>query len=159
MSKRKSYILRDMSESDEADQDWLAHHAPPREMLNYLKRDNNAEARIQASVRDYLHWVAPEVLVFHCANGGYRTKAEAARLKWIGVVPGVPDLILLLRKGRCAFWEVKTPKGALSPEQKAFIARLTELGHSWGIVRSIDDARRELAALGIETKETAAPGA
>jgi hypothetical protein len=42
----------------------------------------------------------------------------------------------------------------VSAVQFAFIDRLNALGHSWAIVRSIDDARRELAALGIKTKET-----
>jgi hypothetical protein len=125
--------------------------APRRDLLT--RRDLNAEARIQAAVFNYVTWVAPEIAVFHVANGGLRSKTEAARLKWLGVLAGVPDLVLVLSKGRCAFWEVKTPKGGLSPEQRAFIDRLTVLGHSWGIVRSIEDARRELAALGIETKE------
>ena len=129
--------------------DLLGHRSLPR-----AKRDYNAEARAQAAIFDYVNWVAPEVAVFHVANGGLRSKTEAARLKWMGVVPGVPDLVLVLPKGRCAFWEVKTPKNGLSPEQKAFVDRLTVLGHSWGIVRSIEDARRELAALGIQTRET-----
>jgi hypothetical protein len=126
--------------------------APRRDLLG-PKRDHNAEARQQAAIVDYVRWVAPEVIIFHCANGGLRSKPEAARLKWMGVLAGVPDLILVLPAGRSAYWEVKTPKGGPSPEQKAFIDRLTVLGHSWGIVRSIEDARRELAALGIETKE------
>ena len=33
---------------------------------------------------------------------------------------------------------------------------LEALGHRWALVRDIDDARRELAALGIETREAAA---
>ena len=117
------------------------------------KRDHNAEARQQAAIVEYVRWVAPETIVFHVANGGLRSKAEAARFKWLGVLAGVLDLVVLLPAGRSAFWECKTPKSGLSEEQKAFIQRLTELGHSWGIVRSIEDARRELAALGIETKE------
>ena len=118
------------------------------------RRNGNVEARIQASVVDYVRWVAPEIIVFHVANGGLRSKSEAARLKWTGVLPGVSDFILVLPGGRAAFWEVKAPRGGLSPDQRAFIDRLTVLGHSWGIVRSIEDARHELAALGIETKET-----
>ena len=123
-----------------------------RDMFGRVKRDPNAEAREQAAIVDYVRWVAPEVIVFHVANGGLRSKPEAARLKWMGVLAGVSDLILILPKGRSAFWEVKW-KGELTSEQKAFIGRLTELSHSWAVVRSIEDARRELAALGIKTKE------
>jgi hypothetical protein len=126
--------------------------APRRDLLG-PKRDHNAEAREQAAIVEWCRWVAPEIIVFHVANGGYRSKPEAARLKWMGVLPGVPDLVLVLPKGRTAFWEVKTPTTTLTPDQARFIDRLTVLGHSWGIVRSIEDARRELAALGIETKE------
>jgi hypothetical protein len=126
--------------------------AHKRDLFGRAKRDNNSEAREQAAMVEYVRWVKPEILIFHVANGGLRSKTEAARLKWMGVLAGVPDLILILPKGRCAFWEVKW-KGELSPEQRDFIKRLTELGHSWAVVRSIDDARRELAALGIETKE------
>jgi hypothetical protein len=124
--------------------------------LPRYERDRNAEARRQASIVEYAGWVAPHIIVFHVPNGGLRTKAEAARLKWIGVLAGVLDLVLVLPDGRCAFWETKTPRGRLSDDQLAFIKRLITLGHRWAVVLSIDDARRELAALGIETREAKA---
>ena len=128
--------------------------APKRDLFGRAKRDHNAEAREQAAIVEYVRWVAPEVIIFHVANGGLRSKPEAARLRWMGVLPGVPDLILVLPAGRSAFWECKW-KGSLSDDQKTFIKRLTELGHSWAVVRTIEDARRELIALGIETRESA----
>jgi hypothetical protein len=70
------------------------------------------------------------------------------------VLAGVCDLTLALPEGRSAFWEVKPPKGGrLSAQQFEFIDRLIALGHAWAVVRGIDDARRELARLGIETRE------
>jgi len=128
--------------------------ASKRDLFGRAKRDYNAEARRQAAIVEWCEWVAPEVFVFHVANGGLRSKSEAARLKWMGVKAGVLDLVVLLPSGRSAYWECKTPKNGLSQEQKDFIERLKVLGHSYGIVRSIEDARRELAALGIETKES-----
>jgi hypothetical protein len=124
--------------------------------LRRRELDRNAEARRQAAIFEFVCWVAPHLICFHVPNGGFRTKAEAARLKWIGVLAGVLDLVLVLPEGRSAFWETKTPHGRLSDDQKAFIERLIALGHSWAVVRSIDDARRELAALGIETREAVA---
>lgn len=124
--------------------------------LRRRELDRNAEARRQAAIFEFVCWVAPHLICFHVPNGGFRTKAEAARLKWIGVLAGVLDLVLVLPEGRSAFWETKTPRGRLSDDQKAFIERLIALGHSWAVVRSIDDARRELAALGIETREAVA---
>src|SRR5215471_5481753 len=40
------------------------------------------------------------VIIIHVANGGYRRPTEAAILKGLGVVAGVPDVILIHR-GRC----------------------------------------------------------
>jgi VRR-NUC domain-containing protein len=115
--------------------------------------DRNAEARRQAAVVDYVRWVAPHIRIFAVPNGGFRTKAEAARLKWTGVLAGVLDLVLVLPESRCAFWETKTPRGRLSDDQREFIGSLEALGHRWALVRSIDDARRELAALEVLTRE------
>jgi hypothetical protein len=115
----------------------------------------NREAAIQAAIVEYVRTVAPQVLIWHVPNGGLRTMREAARLKWTGVLAGVPDLTLALPGARVAFWEVKEPKGILSREQTEIILRLTHLSHSWAVVRSIDDARRELARLGIQTREAA----
>jgi hypothetical protein len=119
-------------------------------------RDRNAEAKRQAAIVEFVRWVAPHVPIFAVPNGGFRTKAEAARLKWTGVLAGVLDLVLPLPEGRSAYWETKTPRGRLSADQLAFIARLEALGHVWAVVRSIDDARRELDRLGVETREAAA---
>ncbi len=41
----------------------------------------------------------PGVIVFHPANGGARSKAEAGRLTGMGVVPGVPDLNIISAGG------------------------------------------------------------
>jgi hypothetical protein len=125
----------------------------PKPALPRARRDNNAEARRQAAIVEYVRWVAPHILIWAVPNGGYRDKSEAARLKWTGVLAGVLDLTLALPDARCAFWETKVPKGYLSDDQKKIIADLERLGHTWAIVRSIDDARRELARLGVVTRE------
>ena len=36
------------------------------------------------------------------------------------VLPGVPDMVIAMAGGRLAFMEIKTPKGRLSQEQRAF---------------------------------------
>jgi hypothetical protein len=50
---------------------------------------------------------------------------------------------------------VKTPDGNLSPAQRDIHGYLTALGSPPAICRSIDDARRALAAWGLETREAA----
>ena len=117
------------------------------------RRDNNAEARRQAAIVEYVRWVAPHILIWAVPNGGWRNKSEAARLKWTGVLAGVLDLSLALPDGRSAYWETKVPKAYMSDDQKKIAADLERLGHVWALVRSIDDARRELARLGVKTRE------
>jgi len=120
---------------------------------NKRRPDRNKEGRIQIAIVEFVRWVAPQVVIFHPANGGWRTTTEAARFKALGVLAGVPDLCLVLPHGRVAWWEVKADGGRLSPQQAAMISRMDESGHAVSIVRSIDDARIELALLGVETRE------
>ncbi len=118
--------------------------------------DRNAEAKRQAAIVEYVRTVAPQVTIWAVPNGGLRTKAEAARLKWTGVLAGVPDLTLALPDGRCAFWEVKTPLGKASAEQRWLMTRLELTGHHCAVVRDIGEARRELGLLGVQTREAVA---
>lgn len=55
-------------------------------------------------------------------------------------LPGLPDLVYIGPNGKTVWLEVKTADGAVRSNQKRFIARLTEMGHTAGIVRSVDDA-------------------
>ena len=52
----------------------------------------------------------PGVVAFHPANGGKRGKAEAGRLKGMGVVAGIPDLIVVA-DGKAYGLEIKTEAG------------------------------------------------
>ena len=116
-------------------------------------RDRNAEAKIQASIVQWIRLVAPELVCFHVPNGGFRTKAEAARLKWIGTLAGVPDLIVLGLDGRAFLIEVKGPGGALSPEQIVIRDRCTSLRIPYCVAQSIDDARVAFRLWEIPTRE------
>lgn len=73
---------------------------------------------------------------FHVPNGGYRRKAEAGRLKAIGVRAGVHDLIILLPGAVTLFVELKTDKGALSPKQKKFHEEIAKLGFENQLIRA-----------------------
>ena len=117
------------------------------------RRDFNSEARIQAAIVEWARAVAPDLICFHVPNGGLRTKAEAARLKWQGVLAGVPDLVLIGRDGQAWFLEVKTPGGYLSADQRDFADRCTALHIPFAVCRSIDDARLAFKIWRIETRE------
>ena len=70
------------------------------ESLPSRSSENNAEARIQAAVVEWVRSAAPELVIWRLPNGGLRSKAEAARLKGIGTLAGVPDLVTLGRYGQ-----------------------------------------------------------
>jgi hypothetical protein len=116
-------------------------------------RHSNAEAEVQGAILAWAKTVAPHVLIFHIPNGGYRTKREAARLKWQGVLPGAPDLVIVAPRGRVFFAEVKAAPGRLSPEQKAIHDSFVALGTPVAVVRSVDDMRAAFAAWRVETRE------
>jgi predicted RecB family endonuclease len=118
-------------------------------------RDGNAEARIQASVVEWIRTVSPDLIVFHPPNGGLRGKAEAARLKWIGTLAGIPDLVILGRDGRTWLIEVKAEHGSLSADQRAVRDRFVAMRIPFVVAKSIDDVRRAFAIWGISTQEAA----
>lgn len=103
-------------------------------------RASSSEDVIQADIIGLLKVAAiADLIYFHPANGGKRPISVARRLKDIGVVAGVPDLILIHPKtGLTYFVEVKTEKGSLSKEQRSFRDRCLALGHPWALVRSRD---------------------
>jgi VRR-NUC domain len=128
-------------------------HKPAAELFGFRKRDSNAEARLQAAIVQYIRDAAPQCLVFHVHNGGLRSKSELSRMRWQGVVAGIPDLVLVAPGGNTHFIEVKTPTGRLSPDQIAIHDHLVALGTPPAIARSIDDVRRAFAAWGLATRE------
>jgi hypothetical protein len=95
-------------------------------------------------------------VVFSIPNGGLRGKAEAARLRWTGVLAGIPDLAVLAPVGKVFFLEVKTPDGRLSAEQREMFDQFVALGIDAATVRSVEDVRMAFRAWGIETREALA---
>lgn len=79
--------------------------------------------------RDLMVNQFPELrLLIHIGNGEWRHPATAAKLKRMGVHPGVSDLFLpVARGGFHGLWvEMKRQKGGkLSPDQKQWIEDMT----------------------------------
>ena len=130
------------------------------------KRGTNDEAIAQGAIIAWLRTVGfPDAL--HCPNGGQRNPREASRLKWQGVLAGVPDIIVPLPGGRVMWLEVKAPPrwglrngkpawlpaGKLAAEQKDFRDRRIADGGIWAVVTSIVETRIALAENGIATRE------
>lgn len=77
----------------------------------------------------------------HVPNGGKRTKAEAGRLKAMGVKSGVLDVLLPRRhqgwQGLAI--ELKSATGRLSADQEAWLAAFDEDGYHTAVCRTIDE--------------------
>jgi hypothetical protein len=112
-------------------------------------RRHRPEAAIQKAVFQHLRARgALGVFAFHPANGGYRKPVEAAILKGLGVVPGVPDVIAI-HNGRCFAMELKAEGGRATDKQLACIAALREAGAFTCIAEGLDRALACLEAWGL----------
>jgi hypothetical protein len=112
-------------------------------------RRQQPEATIQRAVFAHLRArAAPGVFAFHVPNGGYRKPVEAAIMKGLGVVAGVPD-VFVVHNGRCFALELKVEGGRATDKQLACIAALREAGAFTCIAQGLDRAIACLEAWGL----------
>jgi hypothetical protein len=102
------------------------------------------EQQVQRAVLEHLAWRGmPGLLAFHVPNGGYRLPGEAAIFKGLGVVSGVPD-ILIVHAGRLYGLELKTKGGRVSPTQLSIHERMRAAGAEVAVAIGIDEAINQL---------------
>ncbi len=103
------------------------------------------EQALHRAAVQYLDAVLPDNSVFwHTPSGGYRTRAEAAIFAGLGVMGGIPDILILYRSKLIAV-ELKAPKGRLTEKQKAMHVRLMLAGAIVTTVTSLDELENFLA--------------
>ncbi len=78
-------------------------------------------------------------LVFSVPNDFVSGAKSAGVAITLGMLPGVSDLVVVL-PGKVVFLELKTLTGKQSDRQVKFEARVKSLGHSYAVVRSLDEA-------------------
>jgi hypothetical protein len=89
----------------------------------------------------------PPLKYFHAIpNGGYRAKYTAVKLKREGVKRGAPDTCLPYPTGQFhgLYIEMKTDSGRPTPEQKEWIAYLTEVGYRAVVCHGWEEAKNEI---------------
>ena len=96
-------------------------------------------------MREVVRWFRQKyrgVRIFAIANGGWRSKATAAKLKAEGVSRGVPDLFV----PECSLWiEMKRVVGGrLSPEQRDWIEYLRKVGNTVLVCHGAEDAKNQI---------------
>ncbi len=52
------------------------------------------EDHLQVQVMQFIRYQHPGLLAFHTPNGGNRNAMEGAKFKRMGVLPGVPDILI-----------------------------------------------------------------
>jgi hypothetical protein len=105
-----------------------------------VKAPQPSELQIQIALVARLKLLArKDVLWFHVPNGELRDKRTAAKLKAMGALPGVSDLIFICNK-KILCLELKASGRKPSIEQLAFAARVSESGGCFEYADSLDDA-------------------
>ena len=102
----------------------------------------------QIALIEWAEWTGKQIYpelkwLYHIPNGGKRGKAEAARLKRMGVKAGVSDLFLPVPRGgyHGLYIEMKAKGGRLSKEQKEFIPFAKSQGYCVEVKWTYDGAR------------------
>ena len=106
------------------------------------------EQDLQRAVFEHIRVRSVPVFVWHTPNGGWRSKAEAAIMKGLGVLPGIPDVIAI-KGGRVYALELKTPGGRLTEQQEQVLIALREAGATAAHAHGLDQALRLLEAWGL----------
>jgi hypothetical protein len=113
------------------------------------RRQASPEASLQRAVFQHLHARgAPGCFAFHVPNGGFRKPVEAAILKGIGVVAGVPDVVAIYQ-GRTYALELKADGGRATQKQLETIAAMEAAGAYTCIAEGLDRALAVLEAWGL----------
>lgn len=112
-------------------------------------RRRQPEAQIQEAVIKHLaQFGVKGHVAFHCPNGGWRNVREASRLKRMGVLPGIPDLMIVY-KGDVFGLELKAPGGRATEAQLETIARLEAAGAYCCVAEGFDASIGALSAWGL----------
>ena len=81
----------------------------------------------------------PRLVYWHTPNGEARSSITGAKLKTMGVLPGVADLCFVLPDGRAAFIEIKAKSGRQSQEQREFQRRVIEAHGLYAVCHSHEE--------------------
>lgn len=90
---------------------------------------NLSEDLNQIFIMSLLHKIEQDfdLVAWHCPNGGSRNRAEAGKLKAMGVLAGIPDLTIMGRQ-KIIFIELKIGNGQVSDVQTKLHAKFNALG-------------------------------
>ncbi len=120
----------------------------PSELQIHISLVAQLRGRVVQRLRD-------DVVMFHCPNGEARDARTGAKLKAMGVLPGVADLIFIWRANVAnhrpivLFLELKAPGKKPSETQLLFAERAKAAGAYYSYADNIDDALASVGNYGL----------
>ena len=120
-----------------------------------VKAPAPSEVQVQAALVRHLQFRArPDLVYFHVPNGELRDKRAAAKLKAMGVLPGVSDLVFVwydyaADRLKNLYLELKTRGRKQSAEQQDFAAAIAAVHADYVCVHNLDAALDTLKQLGL----------
>lgn len=105
------------------------------------------EDSLQIEVAEYLRSQYPKAMFCHCPNGGNRTAIEGARLKRMGVLNGMPDIMVFEQKHTSSFYrslaiELKIKPNRLTPAQQDCLKQLEQRSWKIAVCWSFEEAKQ-----------------
>ena len=99
------------------------------------------EDDLQIACMSYMRLVHDDLLAFHVPNGGKRNAREGAKFKRMGVLSGVPDILIAQPSGQYSGLaiELKVGKNKPSANQLDVLGRFMKAGWYVTIVRELND--------------------
>jgi len=116
-----------------------------RRAKRYLLR-GPLEDQIQA---DFVEWArtCPDILLIWHTPNERSSKKQRIRLARLGVLPGIPDILLILRNGTHVAIELKARHGVVSRAQYEVMCTLEQAGWKTAVCRSAAAARAVVEGL------------
>jgi len=109
--------------------------------IEEYRRLGTSEHRLQMLVLDHIKQRhARNVFAFAIPNAARRSLRGGSRMKDEGLLPGAPDLVVVMPDREVVWLELKNGKGRQSIAQKGVQARLAQAGHVYGVAHTLDEA-------------------
>jgi hypothetical protein len=96
------------------------------------------ESAIQRAIEQYLSLLENSGKLVFIKNNSGAFINPAGHFYKMGKF-GSPDFLLFLKGGMCIHLEVKNEKGKQNPNQISYQERVEKLGHTYIIVRAVDE--------------------
>lgn len=114
--------------------------------MNGYQKYLGKEDHLHRAILTYIKLQYPFVLVAHPANEGKRTHFEQFKIKWLGVSPGLPDILVFTPGARYKGLaiEVKAGKNKPTDNQTRWIANLWTCGWMAVWVNDFDKAKEHI---------------